>query len=79
MDELHSSIEFYLRKAEELRRLADKEASPAIRAQHLRIASMYQALADHTSSRPATKITKAKTDTAAQPRIVIPKGMLRSA
>jgi hypothetical protein len=79
MDELKSSIEFYLRKAEELRRMADKEVIPAVRDQHLRIASMYQALADHTSSRPTIRTATAKSDTAAPPRIAIPKGLLRSA
>lgn len=72
MSEVSTSPGFYQRKADEQRRLAESEAHPAMRAQHLRIAAMYQALADQTTSRPAAKIADSN------PRISIPKGVLRS-
>lgn len=67
------SAAFYLRKAEELRSLAENEVIPSVRDQHLRIASMYQALADHTTGRPVETVKQPR------PTITIPKGLLRSA
>jgi hypothetical protein len=70
-DSLPSS-EFYLRKAEELRRLAEAEVIPAVRDQHLRIAAMYQALADHCGDRSPTPSEPIR-----RPTISIPTGVLR--
>jgi hypothetical protein len=63
---------FYQRKANELRQLAEAEIIVSVRDQHLRIAAMYQALADHTTSPPPAN------SEAPRPRISIPKGLLRS-
>lgn len=65
------SAEFYQRKADEMRGFAASEAVPAIREQHLRIAAMYQSLADQTMSRPTVRMADSRT------RIAIPKGLLR--
>jgi len=70
-DSLPSS-EFYLRKAEELRRLAEAEVIPGVRNQHLRIASMYQALADHGGDR-----SPGPSEPVRRPTVSIPKGVVR--
>ncbi len=60
---------FYQRKAEELRGLAGNEPNATLREQHLRLAAIYQTLANHKAARRAEN----------RPMISIPQGMLRSA
>jgi len=65
-----ASHDYFRNKAEEHRRLADEETAPEQRAQHLRLAQMYRALADQTAGRPSVRIGGATA-----PRIAIPKGI----
>lgn len=66
------SHDFFRAKAEELRALAESETQPERRAQHLRLAQMYQALADQTSGKTMNK------GGSTVPRIAIPKGIFFS-
>jgi hypothetical protein len=63
---------FYLERAEHLRALAASEALPEDRDRDLRIAAMYQALADHA-------VGGAVPTASFQPKISIPAGLLRQA
>jgi hypothetical protein len=63
---------FYLDRAEHLRALAAGAVSLEERERQLRIAAMYQALADHTADRAAPTPSFS-------PRISIPAGLLRQA
>lgn len=63
MIERKPSYLFFAERAEEMRSLAAAEPSAPLREQHLRIAAMYQALAERGVGRP-----EAGADTAAHPK-----------